>query len=62
MLGPGITGASTPFAFGYALFARASASKRWLGYTALTITAIELLIVLTFVIASVWQAALEHSS
>jgi hypothetical protein len=57
MLGPGIIGASTPFAFGYALFARTRVSNRWLSHTALAISAIELLVVASFIIAAVWQAA-----
>jgi hypothetical protein len=49
MLGPSITGASTPFAFGYALFARTRATPRGLTYGALLLSALEVLLV-TFVL------------
>lgn len=52
MLGPSITGAVTPFAFGYALSARTRGSTRWLGNTALAITALEVLLVAVFVIGA----------
>jgi len=55
MLGPGITGASTPFAFGYALFARTRATPRPLTYTALVLSAIEVLAVGLFVVMGIIQ-------
>ena len=55
MLGPGIIGAATPFAFGYSLFARTRASNRPLSYAALIISAIELLLVATFIFGAVLQ-------
>lgn len=57
MLGPGIFGAATPFAFSYSLFARARASNRPLSYAALVISAIEVILVVAFIVTAVVQIA-----
>ncbi len=57
MLGPGITLASTPLAFGYSLFARTRARNRPLTYTALALSALEVAIVTAFVINAMVQFA-----
>ena len=56
MLGPGIILTATPFAFGYSLFARARTSKRVLTYTAIIISALELLVILYGIISGVVSA------
>jgi hypothetical protein len=53
MLGPSIVGAVTPFAFGYSLFARTRGSSRRLNYTALALTALELVLVVVWFTAIV---------
>jgi hypothetical protein len=55
MLGPSITGASTPFAFGYALFARRQAAPRPLTYTALGLSALEVLLLAFWLVMVVVQ-------
>jgi len=57
MLGPGIILTSTPFAFGYSLFARSRTSKRALTYTAIIISSLELLVILYGIISGVARAA-----
>jgi hypothetical protein len=57
VLGPSITGAVTPFAFGYSLFARTRARNRPLSYTALILCALEILVIAAFIIGAVIQAA-----
>ena len=44
MLGPGIILTATPFAFGYSLFAHSRTSKRVLTYTAIIVSALEVLV------------------
>jgi hypothetical protein len=61
MLGPGIIGAVTPFAFGYSLFARSRGSNRPLNYTALALTALELLVVVATFAMGMYQV-IAHSS
>jgi hypothetical protein len=56
VLGQGITGGVTPFAFGYSLFARSRASNRPLSYTALVLCAAEILVITAFIIGAVIQA------
>jgi hypothetical protein len=56
MLGPSIIGAVTPFAFGYSLFARTRGSNRPLNYTALALTAFELLVVIVTLGMGIFQA------
>jgi len=50
MLGPSITSASTPFAFGYALFARTRATSRPLTHTALAISGLAVLTVTLWIV------------
>jgi hypothetical protein len=57
MLGPGMIGAVTPFAFGYSLFARTRASNRPLSYTALIISALDVLVIAGFITVAVVQAS-----
>ena len=59
MLGPSITGASTPFAFGYALFARRQAIPRPLTYTALGLSTLEVML-LAFWLVMVGMQVASH--
>ena len=58
MLGPGITAATIPFAFGYSLLAslrsKPPASRAW-SYTALVISAVEVIAAGFVVISSIIQ-------
>jgi hypothetical protein len=58
MLGPSITAATIPFAFGYSLFAslrsKPPASRSW-SYAALAICAIEVIAAACVIIASIIQ-------
>ena len=57
MLGPGIIVTATPFAFGYSLFAHSRTSKRPLTYTAIIISALELLVILYGIVSGVIHVA-----
>lgn len=57
MLGPSIIVATTPFAFGYSLFAHARTSKRAWTYTALIISASEMIVILYGIIGGLVSMA-----
>ena len=50
MLGPSIIAASTPFAFGYSLFAHARTTQRVLTYPAMIISALEVIAILYIIV------------